>query len=57
MEKQNKNTDPHLIKIKELREKIKKSIKRLKHSIEVQDKKYKKELADYEALYGKYEND
>jgi hypothetical protein len=57
MEKQNKKTDPHLTKIKELRERIKKSIKRLKLSIEVQDKKYQKELADYETLYGKYEGD
>ena len=57
MEKQNKKTDPHLIKIKQLRETLKKSIKRLDHSIEVQEKKYKKELADYEKLYGKYEID
>jgi hypothetical protein len=55
MEKQNKKTDPHLTKIKELRERIRKSIKRLKRSIEVQDRKYEKELADYEMLYGKEE--
>ena len=55
MEKQNKKTDPHLAKIKELRERIRKSINRLKRSIEVQDRKYEKELADYEMLYGKEE--
>lgn len=43
--------------IKELRTNVQHAIKRLEHSIEVLDRKYRKELADYERLYGKYGHD
>jgi hypothetical protein len=54
MARQKKDFDRSL---KELRNKVQNAIKRLDHSIEVLDRKYRKELADYERLYGKYGRD
>jgi hypothetical protein len=52
-----RKNDAFMLKIEKLHQKLKNSILRTQDRISQRKEKYAKELADYEALYGKYAED
>jgi hypothetical protein len=53
MKKQVKKLQGILVKLRRIGKRNEEALKRIDRTIEEQDKKYQKELADYQLLYGK----